>query len=339
MSRANAIRFTSLVLALGGIAGVSYGQQVLSAQSGTVHYTEGTVYLEGRELHPKNGQFATLRPGQELRTESGRAEVLLTPGAFLRVSDHSAVRMIDNRLSDTRIEVLEGSVIAECDALLKDNAITLLYSGNTIQLAKHGLYRIDTVPAQLLVYDGEAIVQSSNGELTLKRGKETPLNGVLLAEKFNRKLGDSFDVWDANRSAFLASASVGASQSLLNSNSKWNTSGWYWNSYYALFTFVPGGGSVYSPFGWQFWSPNAMSYYYVPNRGSSGNGGQNTGGSTITSGIPASSGGPAGRASGGAPSMGGGGGGGFGGGGGSRGFSGGGGGGSVSAPAGGTRGR
>ncbi|HEV3332113.1 MAG TPA: hypothetical protein VG096_14085 [Bryobacteraceae bacterium] len=316
MSRATSVRFTSVVLALGAITGVSYGQQVLSAQSGTVHYTEGTVSLDGRELHQKNGQFATMRAGQELRTEHGRAEVLLTPGAFLRVSSNSAIRMVDNRLSDTRVEVLEGSVIAECDALLKDNAITLLYAGNTIRIAKHGLYRVDTAPAQLLVYDGEAIVQTSNGELTLKRGKETALNGALVAEKFDRKHGDSFDLWDANRSSLLASASVNASQSLLNSNSKWNTGGWSWSSYYDMYTFVPGGGAmVFSPFGWQFWSPVAMSYYYVPNsgyRGSSANSVQNSGGSTAASGIPSASGGPAGRASGGAPSFGGG--GGFGGG-------------------------
>ena len=55
MSRATSIRIASLVLALGAIAGISHSQQVLSAQSGTVHYTEGTVYLDGRELNLGNG--------------------------------------------------------------------------------------------------------------------------------------------------------------------------------------------------------------------------------------------------------------------------------------------
>jgi len=291
MSRANSIRLTSLVLALGGIAGVSYGQQVLSAQSGTVHYTEGSVYVKGRELHPRNGQFPTVRPGEELSTERGRAEVLLTPGAFLRVAGHSAVRMIDNHLSDTRIEVLKGSAIVECDALLKDNAITLLYAGNTIRLEKHGLYRVDTAPAQLLVYDGEAIVQSGSDELTLKRGKQTALDGVLLAEKFNRKVGDSFLLWDSDRSALLAAASVNASQSLLNSKSPWTTGGWGWSPYYNMFTFVPVGGMIYSPFGGQFWSPTMVAVYYLPYNsyaGWGGNSGKSSGGSTTTSGVTSS---------------------------------------------------
>ena len=268
MSSANHLRFMTLLLALAGIAQTAYGQQVLSAQSGTIHYTEGKVTVDGRELHARKSQFATLRPGEELRTERGRVELLLTPGAFLRITDDSAVRMIDNRLSDTRVEVLEGSVLAECDALLKDNAITLLYAGNTIRLVKHGLYRIDTAPAHLRVFDGAAIVDSSSGQLTLKRGKETALDGGLVAEKFNRKNQDAFDQWDQSRSEVLAYASANASQSMLNANTPWTASGWYFNPSYDLFTFVPFGEPVYSPFGWQFWSPSAMAYYYVPVRGS-----------------------------------------------------------------------
>jgi len=292
MSHSNCVRLASLFLALGGIAGVSHAQQVLSAQSGTVHYTEGVVYLDGREIHPRNGQFATLKPGQELRTEGGRAEVLLTPGAFLRVADHSAVRMIDNRLSDTRVEVLEGTAIAECDALLKYNAITLLYAGNTIGIVKHGLYRIDTTaPAQLRVYDGEAIVESANGELTLKRGKETALNGALIAEKFNRKRGDGFDLWGSDRSALLAAASVNASQSMLNSQTPWTASGWAWSPAYNMFTFMPLDGTIFSPFGLQFWSPSMMSVYYVPYGSNRGWGGS---GSTSASGVSSASSGRSG---------------------------------------------
>lgn len=270
MSRPTSNRLVLLVLALGGFAGVSHSQQVLSAQSGTIHYTEGTVYLDGSELHAKHSQFATMRPGQELRTEGGRAEVLLTPGAFLRVGNHSAVRMVENRLSDTRVEVVEGSVIAECDDLLKYNAITLLYGGKTIQLLKHGLYRVDTAPAQLRVFDGEAIVESASGPLRVRHGKEVPLDGVAVAEKFHHNAADSLDLWDKERSELLAAASAGASQSLLNSHTAWTSSGWSWNPFYGLYTFVPLSGTIYSPFGWQFWSPSAMSIYYTP-YGSNGN--------------------------------------------------------------------
>ena len=288
----------TMLLALGSISQVGRAQQVVSAQSGTIHYSEGTVTVDGSPLEVRKSHFANLRPGQELRTEDGRVEMLLTPGAFLRVSDHSAVRMLDNSLTDTRIEVVNGSVVAECDALLKDNAITLTYSGNTIRLIKHGLYRIDTAPARLRVFEGEAMVESASSSLMLKHGRETALDSGLVAEKFSRKATDTFDIWDANRSALLASASAGASQSMLNSNTSWSSSGWYLNPYYGLYTYVPLGGVVYSPFGWydpfgwQFWSPSAMSVYYVPTRGATGGASSGApapissapGGSTVSSG-------------------------------------------------------
>src|SRR2546429_3861810 len=48
--------------------------------------------------------FPDVKENWQLRTEEGRAEVLLTPGVFLRVSENSAIRMIANRLIDTRVD-------------------------------------------------------------------------------------------------------------------------------------------------------------------------------------------------------------------------------------------
>ena len=42
-------------------------------------------------------------------------------------------------------------------------------------------------PARLRVYDGEAVVPDASGQLTVKSGKQTNLDGVLLAESFDRK--------------------------------------------------------------------------------------------------------------------------------------------------------
>ena len=254
-------------IVLGGLlaGGAVYAQQVISAQSGTVHYIEGTVYAADQLVQRKFGEFPALRNGEEIRTDDGRAEVLLTPGAFLRLPEHSSVRMLSNRLTDTRIEVLTGSAMVECDELLKDNAITLVHQGNDIQLQKHGLYRIDSEPPTLRVYDGEAVIHSATGQVTLKAGKETALNGVLVAQNFDRKLlKDDFYQWSSQRSSNLAYATVTASQSMLNNGGAWRNSGWYWSDLLDEYTFLPGRGIIYSPFGWQYWSPYMMSYYYTP---------------------------------------------------------------------------
>jgi hypothetical protein len=265
-------RGTWLQFAIGGLlaGGMTTGlcfaqQQIISAQAGTVQYVEGTVYANGERVERKFGQFPSLRQGEELRTEDGRAEVLLTPGTFLRVSDHSSVRMLSNRLSDVRVEVLIGSIMVECDELLKDNAVSLVYQGDSIQLEKHGLYRLDTEPPQFRVYEGEAGIQSASGQTTLKAGKRADLGGVLVAQHFDRQLSiDDFYQWSSQRSSNLAYATITASQSVLNNGTSWRSGGWMWSGLLDEYTYLPGAGLLYSPFGWGFWSPVYMGYYYTP---------------------------------------------------------------------------
>src|ERR1700738_1242027 len=91
----------------------AYGQSVISAHSGVVHYVEGDVYVQDKLVELKFGQFPDLKPDQVLRTAEGRAEILLTPGSFLRVAENSEVRMISNKLNDTRIELLRGTMLVE----------------------------------------------------------------------------------------------------------------------------------------------------------------------------------------------------------------------------------
>jgi hypothetical protein len=266
------VAFVGLLMA--AFTGLGYAQQAISAHSGMVHYVEGSVYVSERKLEPKFGQFPALRNDEVLRTENGKAEVLLTPGVFLRVADHSSVRMLSNQLSDTRIEVLTGSVMVECDELLPDNNLSLVYHGDSIRLEKHGLYRLDTEPAQFRVYDGRAVVQTGLGQLTLKSSKETSLTGVLTAEHFNRELADDLVLWNRERSGYLAYASVSAAQSLRSSGSAWTSGGWGWSSLLDEFTFIPGSGRIYSPFGCEFWSPFVTGnynylppYFYLPGSG------------------------------------------------------------------------
>src|SRR5579862_7495165 len=203
------VRLCLLASLLGApIGSVLQAQSVISAQSGTVHYIEGTVYAGGKQVEKKFGQFPALKAGEQLETKDGRAEVLLTPGAFLRLAENSAVRMVSTQLSDTRVEVLGGSVMVECDQLLPSNLLTLTYHSEDIRLEKSGLYRLDADRAYFGVYNGEALVQQDSSQLTVKGGKETNLNGVLQAESFDSKVADSFYDWSKERSAYLAYASV-----------------------------------------------------------------------------------------------------------------------------------
>src|SRR5690349_14786797 len=122
-------------------------QPVIGAKSGVVNIAEGKVYLGDQLLELQPTQFPDIKENTILRTEEGRAEVLLTPGVFLRVWENSSFKMISNRLIDTRIELLSGSAVIEADDIAKDTALTVVCKDGTITLSKVGLYRFDMDPA------------------------------------------------------------------------------------------------------------------------------------------------------------------------------------------------
>src|SRR4051794_37229408 len=79
-------------------------QSVISARSGLVNFLEGVVFLDGQPLMRKAGAFPRMHEGSLLLTEEGRVEVLLTPDTYLRLGEHSSIRLISNDISDTRVE-------------------------------------------------------------------------------------------------------------------------------------------------------------------------------------------------------------------------------------------
>lgn len=79
------------------------------ARPGTVNYIEGAAYLNGTPLNEHNIGSAELDAGQMLTTgAAGKAEILLTPGIFLRVDSDSTVKMISPDLAQTQVELEQG---------------------------------------------------------------------------------------------------------------------------------------------------------------------------------------------------------------------------------------
>jgi hypothetical protein len=265
----------SVALAWGAAA---WGQSVISAHSGVIHYIEGQVTLDGAAIHPKLTEFPDIKPDQVLATEDGRAEILLTPGVFLRLPENSSARMISNSLADTRIEIVSGSALIEVGQLLRNNAITIQAHGVEIGLPKQGLYRIDADPARLRVYDGEARVTASASGIGVKRGREVALDAPALeARNFDVKSTDAFYRWSARRSEYVAAANVIAAKTASNSgySSGFASGGygsWAWNPWVGMFTYLPASGIYWSPFGSRFYSPAVINYVYIP-RGVSAPGG------------------------------------------------------------------
>ena len=113
------------------VAGSACAQYVISSHSGVIQYVEGRAFLGDKPVDVKFGQFPDIKENQEFRTEDGRAEVLLTPGVFLRIGENSSIRMLSTKLVNTRVEVLSGSAVIESNEIPKDNAIELVYKKDT----------------------------------------------------------------------------------------------------------------------------------------------------------------------------------------------------------------
>src|ERR1700735_3366611 len=92
-------------------------QPVISAKSGLLSYVEGQVKLNDQPVEFSTTRFADVKENSIVTTLDGRAEVLLTPGVTLRMGENSSLRMITNRLVDTRVELITGSAVVEADMI------------------------------------------------------------------------------------------------------------------------------------------------------------------------------------------------------------------------------
>jgi|SRR5580698_3442343 hypothetical protein len=175
-------------------------QSVVSTHAGLIHFFEGAVYLGDRPLESHLGRFPSVPQGEELRTAGGRAEVLLTPGVFLRLGENSAIRMISNQLADTKVELERGAAIVESGGPTPDTAVTLTYKGWNIRFPEKGMYRIETDPARVLVTEGEAEVAAVGGPpVTVAKGMGLPLEKLLAPEPSTELLSDSLGSWSEGR--------------------------------------------------------------------------------------------------------------------------------------------
>src|SRR5260370_25553618 len=99
------------------------GQSVVSTHSGVIYFFVGSAFLGDEPLQQKFGRFPDIGEGRVLRTTLGRAEVLLTPGVFLRLDESSSIRLLSSRFSDTQVQLLGGSAILEVTGTVPDTAV------------------------------------------------------------------------------------------------------------------------------------------------------------------------------------------------------------------------
>jgi hypothetical protein len=234
---------------------------------GTLNYVEGQASIGVLKLDSESVGSTELEKGQSLTTTDGKAEVLLTPGVFLRLGADSTVKMLSPTLTDTEVHLEKGHAMIEVAEIHPENDLRVVAGGGTIRMLKTGLYDVDLNDGQLRVFDGKAYVLEGDDHKDVGGGHEIALaadpdSPKLKTKKFNKKSYEDGDLyrWSSLRSSYLAEANVDAAALYQNNGAGpwgpgWWGADWYWDPYYDSYTFIPGDGIFYSPFGWGFYSP------------------------------------------------------------------------------------
>jgi hypothetical protein len=308
------------VLVLGALPALA--QPVISAKSGVVSYVVGKVMVGDQEVKPSETKMTEVKENTVLRTEEGRAEVLLTLGTIMRTGENSNFKMLTNRLIDTRVELLTGTHIVEVSEIQKDNNLTLAVKDSTVVITKRGLYRFDVDQARIKVFEGVLGV-TVNGQSTLVGSGKMIDTATAQVDKFDKESTDALDNWARRRAGLVAMANASSAKQVhdygcapgsnyangnfaavnnpTTSNPCYNPcNSWRYNPWYGIYTYVPCGANIYSPYGYRYWSPyNVMRAYYTPpvnvyRGGGYGGGGVGSGGYV---GMPQTSGGYSGAMS------------------------------------------
>ncbi|HET9399777.1 MAG TPA: FecR domain-containing protein [Candidatus Acidoferrales bacterium] len=286
--------FLAGLLMVPAVAAQDSEQNARPPQVGSVNYVEGAVSLDGQALSSQDVGSAVLQAGQVLSTTQGRAEMLLTAGAFVRLDNNSAVELVSPSQNEAEIGLDRGRIAIE---IANAGEVRVTEKGVVTDLSAKGLYEFDADRRQVSVFAGDARVNDSGREIQLASGRQVMLNGSdLQATAFDpASRHDDFYVWNDQRSNQLAQANqdvapaeIGTgneqrpnepnqantygNDSQANANGygtdygygpqpvpaygpSWYGPGWYWDPYYGMYTWVPGDGLFYSPFGFGFYSP------------------------------------------------------------------------------------
>ena len=247
-------------------------------QPGVLNYVEWQAAIGGQVLGPNSVCNVKLSAGESLSTQNGKAELLLTPGVFLRIGGNSEIQMLSPDIVNTVLTLQRGRALVEVDRIYTSNNVRINENGASVQLTKAGLYDFDADHGQVRVFDGAAQVQAAGRNMDLKKDHELVLAGNLKSHKFDEKAHqDDFFRWASLRSSYLADANVDAARQYTGAatygyggaypasyNAGWDGTGWYWDPWFSAYTFIPGDGIFYSPFGWGFYSPwfvGAVPFY------------------------------------------------------------------------------
>jgi hypothetical protein len=275
----------SIILVL-ACALISLGQTtrdkfVISAKAGGVNAITGGATVSSRGGSSWEQLMITddLDSGDRVRTDSdGRIEILLNPGAYLRLGGNSEIELVDNSLANLEVRLLRGTAIVEAtgaDGLELNIGISTPHT--RLAIVRQGLYRLNVIPddaTELIVRKGSVILSDTHTKV--KGGNKVIFNAtnVSVAKLSNAdKKKDDVEVWSKDRAKTLAQANGRITNRIMNTafasfrdpffpfDSR-ALGLWFFNPRVGCYTFLP----FYLGFGSPYGSFYSTAFYlpYVP---------------------------------------------------------------------------
>jgi len=234
----------------------------VSAKPGAVNFIQGEVSVNGESVWTSNLKSTFLGANDVIVVKNGKAEVLLTPGVFLRLGDNSEVRMIKPSLIETQLEIVSGESMIEVDDLVPGSSIAIMDHGSSTTLVKPGLYRFSE--RSIATLEGKAEVALGDKKIDLKKDKEVQIGDTLVLGKVDLSQDDELFAWSNTRAQYNAAATYAGSTQAYQAGgygfSSYSSPGWYWNSPFNSYMWMPGNGAFYCPFGYGFYGPGVVAY-------------------------------------------------------------------------------
>jgi hypothetical protein len=238
---------------------------VISVKAGGINFVTGNVTVE---RNGAGGQMPVteqdnLENGDVVTTGlSGRVEVLLNPGSYLRLAENSEFEMSDTSLEHLRIKLLRGSAMIEVVGT-DDTQLSLRVDTpqTEVVIVKRGIYRFNVLQSgatEVLVRKGRALVGPS--ALVVKGGKMVVVSrgaGLSAVAKIDKREKDSLELWSRDRAEYLASINRRVAPSIVNVGvdlwASYNDYGaWAYDSRRNCYVFLPGRGGSSSPYGYDY---------------------------------------------------------------------------------------
>ncbi len=269
-------------------------RMIVSARAGEINLVEGDVSMKAAQDWALLVPGDVVKDGDIVKTGPGsRAEVLLNPGSYLRLSENTEFKFDNTSIDSIKINLLKGSAIVEAAAGEGSARVlaTVVTPKGQFSIVGSGIYRFDVEGS------GRTEARVAKGRLTtgtvdVREGNQATIGDAgpeLVA--FDKKSADTFDAWSKDRAKSLVAANNNLTRTNVNLlqagflapfgssgfftpfgssfGSRWFGScggWWYFDPFFGSFIYIPNGFGLCSP----FFSPYGYDYqacYYPPSRG------------------------------------------------------------------------